>query len=170
MKWQISTVAGIVVIALYRVFTFLSWTLYPTTYSPTKNWLSDLGNSTRQSQRCNPLQFRMHPHWNRIVPVLRRSLQMVHNGEMAKNNPHRRTDRWICSRLRINDDRCFLRRRGIFARSLVKHILPAESSSSSLNIGIFRHTSTLHKSHTSIRISRDNNQLGFHLRVRHTSS
>ena len=46
MKWQISTVAGIVVIALYCVFTFLSWALYPTTCSPIKNWLSDLGNST----------------------------------------------------------------------------------------------------------------------------
>ena len=46
MKWQISTVAGAAVILLYCVFTFSSWALYPTPYSPVNNWLSDLGNST----------------------------------------------------------------------------------------------------------------------------
>jgi hypothetical membrane protein len=46
MKWQISTVSGVAVIVLYCVFTFSSWALYPTPYSPVNNWLSDLGNST----------------------------------------------------------------------------------------------------------------------------
>jgi hypothetical membrane protein len=38
--------AGIAVILIYCVFTFASWALYPTGYSPVTNWLSDLGNST----------------------------------------------------------------------------------------------------------------------------
>jgi len=38
--------AGVVVIILYCMFTFISWALYPTPYSPVDNWLSDLGNST----------------------------------------------------------------------------------------------------------------------------
>jgi hypothetical membrane protein len=39
-------VAGVAVIVLYCVFTFSSWALYPTAFSPAKNWLIDLGNST----------------------------------------------------------------------------------------------------------------------------
>jgi hypothetical membrane protein len=46
VKWPISPIAGIAVIALYCIFTFSSWALYPTTYNPLDNWLSDLGNST----------------------------------------------------------------------------------------------------------------------------
>jgi hypothetical membrane protein len=42
----LSVVAGATVIILYCVFTFSSWALFPTAYSPTTNWLSDLGNST----------------------------------------------------------------------------------------------------------------------------
>jgi len=38
--------AGVAVIVLYCAFTFTSWALYPTPYSPVDNWLSDLGNST----------------------------------------------------------------------------------------------------------------------------
>jgi hypothetical membrane protein len=34
------------VIALFCVFTFTSWALYPTSYNPVNNWLSDLGNSS----------------------------------------------------------------------------------------------------------------------------
>lgn len=34
------------VIILYCAFTFTSWALYPTSYSPVENWLSDLGNSS----------------------------------------------------------------------------------------------------------------------------
>ena len=45
MKWQISSISGVLVIVLYCVFTFSSWALYPTMYSPVTNWLSDLGNS-----------------------------------------------------------------------------------------------------------------------------
>jgi hypothetical membrane protein len=47
MKWPISSLSGVVVIVLYCIFTFSSWGLYPTSYSPTTNWLSDLGNSTK---------------------------------------------------------------------------------------------------------------------------
>ena len=46
MKWPISSVAGVAVIVLYCVFTFSSWALFSTTYSPIINWLSDLGNSS----------------------------------------------------------------------------------------------------------------------------
>jgi len=46
LKWPISCMAGVVVIILYCMFTFISWALYPTPYSPVDNWLSDLGNST----------------------------------------------------------------------------------------------------------------------------
>lgn len=45
-SWSMSCIAGIAVIILYCVFTFTSWALYPTPYSPVNNWLSDLGNST----------------------------------------------------------------------------------------------------------------------------
>ena len=45
-KWPISCIAGVAVIVLYCTFTFTSWALYPTPYSPVDNWLSDLGNST----------------------------------------------------------------------------------------------------------------------------
>lgn len=45
LKWPISCMAGIMVIAFFCAFTFTSWTLYPTSYSPVENWLSDLGNS-----------------------------------------------------------------------------------------------------------------------------
>lgn len=45
-KWPISCMAGVAVIVLYCAFTFTSWALYPTPYSPVDNWLSDLGNST----------------------------------------------------------------------------------------------------------------------------
>jgi len=46
MKAEIGYVAGLAVIVLYCIFTFTSWALFPTPYSPTANWLSDLGNSS----------------------------------------------------------------------------------------------------------------------------
>ena len=46
MKRTINSISGVVVIVLYCIFTFSSWALYPAAYSPVKNWLSDLGNST----------------------------------------------------------------------------------------------------------------------------
>jgi len=46
LKWPITCIAGIAVIVLYCAFTFTSWALYPTPYSPVDNWLSDLGNSS----------------------------------------------------------------------------------------------------------------------------
>jgi hypothetical membrane protein len=45
-KWPISVIAGILVIALYCTFTFISLALFPPPFSPIDNWLSDLGNST----------------------------------------------------------------------------------------------------------------------------
>jgi hypothetical membrane protein len=45
LKWPISCTAGIAVIVLYCVFTFVSLALYPLPYSITVNYLSDLGNS-----------------------------------------------------------------------------------------------------------------------------
>jgi hypothetical membrane protein len=46
MKLPDSSLAGVAVIILYCVFTFSSWALFSTTYSPATNWLSDLGNSS----------------------------------------------------------------------------------------------------------------------------
>lgn len=46
VKLPISSLAGVAVIALYCVFTFSSWALFSTAYSPVTNWLSDLGNSS----------------------------------------------------------------------------------------------------------------------------
>ena len=45
MKWPISSLSGVAVIALYCFFTFSSWALYATPYSPVTNWLRGLGNS-----------------------------------------------------------------------------------------------------------------------------
>jgi hypothetical membrane protein len=45
-RWPASSIAGIVVIVLYCVFTFTSFALFPGAYNPTTNWLSDLGNSS----------------------------------------------------------------------------------------------------------------------------
>ena len=117
-----------------------------------------------QPQRCNPLQLGLHSHWNRPFPVLHGALQMVHNREMAKSSPHHISGCRMCSRLRTDHDRCFLRRRRVFAPSLVKHILLAEPNSASFSGSIPVDASTLHQSHTNTRISRGNNQLGFHLR------
>lgn len=44
-RWPISSVAGIMAIIFYLVFTLTSFLHYPTVYSPFTNWLSDLGNS-----------------------------------------------------------------------------------------------------------------------------
>jgi hypothetical membrane protein len=46
LKWSVSCLAGVAVIAFYCIFTFTSWALYPPPYNPINNWLSDLGNST----------------------------------------------------------------------------------------------------------------------------
>ncbi|MFX1452863.1 MAG: DUF998 domain-containing protein [Promethearchaeota archaeon] len=46
LKWPISCIAGILVIAFYCIFTFTSLALYPPPFSPIDNWLSDLGNSS----------------------------------------------------------------------------------------------------------------------------
>ena len=45
-KMPISIISGILVIVIYCAFTFISLGLFPTPYSPIKNWLSDLGNSS----------------------------------------------------------------------------------------------------------------------------
>ena len=44
-KLPVSSIAGIAVSVLYCAFTFTSWVLYPTSFTPFSNWLSDLGNS-----------------------------------------------------------------------------------------------------------------------------
>jgi len=45
-KYPISLIAGVLVIAFYCTFTFISWALFPPPFSPFENWLSDLGNSS----------------------------------------------------------------------------------------------------------------------------
>ncbi|MFW9865507.1 MAG: DUF998 domain-containing protein [Candidatus Thorarchaeota archaeon] len=46
LKWPISCYAGILVIAIYCIFTFTSLALFPPPFSALTNWLSDLGNSS----------------------------------------------------------------------------------------------------------------------------
>lgn len=46
LKWPISCYAGILVILLYCIFTFISLALFPPPFSALDNWLSDLGNSS----------------------------------------------------------------------------------------------------------------------------
>lgn len=46
LKWPILCTAGIAVIVFYCIFTFTSLALFPTPYTPVKNWMSDLGNSS----------------------------------------------------------------------------------------------------------------------------
>ncbi|MFX1392708.1 MAG: hypothetical protein ACFFAH_03955 [Promethearchaeota archaeon] len=41
----INIIPGILVIAFYYTFTFISLAFYPTPFNPLNNWLSDLGNS-----------------------------------------------------------------------------------------------------------------------------
>ncbi|MBA7507496.1 hypothetical protein ES706_06215 [subsurface metagenome] len=45
LKWPISCIAGISVIAIYCIFTFTSFALFSSPFSPLTHWLSDLGNS-----------------------------------------------------------------------------------------------------------------------------
>lgn len=46
LKGPITVIAGIAASIFCCVFTFISFLLYPTPYSPINNWLSDLGNSS----------------------------------------------------------------------------------------------------------------------------
>lgn len=43
-KFHLSFISGILACAFYLVFTLLAYLRYPLPYSPTDNWLSDLGN------------------------------------------------------------------------------------------------------------------------------
>lgn len=40
----VSFIAGILVVVCYLVFALIAYSRYPMPYSPTRNWLSDLGN------------------------------------------------------------------------------------------------------------------------------
>jgi hypothetical membrane protein len=44
-KWPLGTKAGISLVLVYVAFTSAAWRLFPTSYSPFENWISDLGNS-----------------------------------------------------------------------------------------------------------------------------
>ncbi len=43
---RLSAITGFVLIGVYLTFMLFSLALFPTAYSPMKNWLSDLGNSS----------------------------------------------------------------------------------------------------------------------------
>ena len=48
MKFKsILSIAGITAILLYMVFSLIAFLYFPTAYSPFANWLSDLGNPTK---------------------------------------------------------------------------------------------------------------------------
>jgi len=49
-RYPFSFIAGIILSLGYLVFTFLSYVFYPLPYSPTTNWLSDLGNPNLNPQ------------------------------------------------------------------------------------------------------------------------
>jgi hypothetical membrane protein len=49
-RYPFSFIAGILASSGYLVFTFLAFVLYPLPYSPTTNWLSDLGNPNLNPQ------------------------------------------------------------------------------------------------------------------------
>jgi hypothetical membrane protein len=50
-KYQyISSIAGILAVVCYLVFTIIAYSQYPFPYSPTSNWLSDLGNPNLNPQ------------------------------------------------------------------------------------------------------------------------
>jgi hypothetical protein len=43
-NYSIGAIAGIIGFAIFTVFTLTSFFLYPTTYNPLHDWLSNLGN------------------------------------------------------------------------------------------------------------------------------
>jgi hypothetical membrane protein len=43
-RFRLSFISGILACAFYLIFTLLAYLRYPLPYSPTDNWLSDLGN------------------------------------------------------------------------------------------------------------------------------
>jgi hypothetical membrane protein len=45
-KWPVLTIAGVLVIVFYCVFTLTSIALFPRPVNPLNDWLSDLGNSS----------------------------------------------------------------------------------------------------------------------------
>lgn len=44
-NYKLSSISGILIIALFCIFTFTALALFPSYYNPVNNWLSDLGNS-----------------------------------------------------------------------------------------------------------------------------
>ena len=50
LKYGMSSISGTLVIIIFCIFTFTAVALFPTDYSPINNWLSDLGNSSYNTQ------------------------------------------------------------------------------------------------------------------------
>lgn len=46
-RHSLSFITGILIILIYPIFTILAYRQYPLAYSPLDNWLSDLGNPSR---------------------------------------------------------------------------------------------------------------------------
>ncbi|MBD3339254.1 MAG: hypothetical protein GF353_09095 [Candidatus Lokiarchaeota archaeon] len=46
LKYKILCLLGVSVILIYCLMTFISVSLFPSSFSPVDNWLSDLGNSS----------------------------------------------------------------------------------------------------------------------------
>lgn len=44
LKWPLSAIGGVLVTIIFCIFTLVSIALYPASFSPLNNWLSDLGN------------------------------------------------------------------------------------------------------------------------------
>lgn len=46
LKSKISIISGLLLIIIFLIFTFTALALFPSSYNPLNNWLSDLGNSS----------------------------------------------------------------------------------------------------------------------------
>lgn len=49
LKWPLSAIGGVLVIIIFCIFTLASIALYPGSFSPFNNWISDLGNHSLNS-------------------------------------------------------------------------------------------------------------------------
>ncbi len=170
MKWPISSLSGVAVIMLYCVFTFSSWALFPTAYSPVTSLAERPGQLNLQPQRRNHLQPRLHLHRNSPLPILHRNVQMVHNRKMEKNSLTSHPSNRLRSSFCLDNDRRLLRRRWVPTQLMVRHLLPTQPNSARPNGSIPVHASPLHQSHRRLRIRCSRDKPNVPLRIQYTSA
>ncbi len=130
MKRPISSMAGVAVIVIYCVFTFASWALYPTAYSPVTNWLSDLGQLNQQPKGRDPLQLGLYSDRNSTFPFFIGLYEWYKDknrfrwGFMVWQKPQR-----LCGRFFIDHDRRFFSRLRMASQVVVYSFLHTHSGS-----------------------------------------